>query len=446
MINDAITNNRMRRLSWMLVSFAMVSSGPALSGPEQTAFAWELDEPIVTYYGETTWWPGATSEQIVDYSADGGYNLIWASGNQTFALAEQRGLNTLMVDPAFWDYTLGDLDIPVKKAHIDSSIYSMINELPAAYAYFLNDEPAAADFPAIAEINAYLKANDPEHLGYVNISGLPGHITSQQQVDDYQTYLNDYLATVQPELLSYDYYQMMNGFSGSTYVGKNVLNGYLLNLGIISDAAQQAGIPFMNIVQATRWNAGWQNPDSNELRYLTYSTLAYGAQAISYFNWYSNYTAPGPGEPFYNGSTSVGALVPESWNPIVPTDTYTALTPLNGQFVEVATELQRVERIGTYLKGYAAGSGPPGPTLPPVGAPFSVSGVSDSLVYIDRDPLIGVLLGLFGPEGGALADATTRRSCKNIDYTNSRAFTVNGPANLSLFDATTGVWTPTGPN
>ena len=427
MINDAITNNRMRRLSWMLVSFAMVSSGPALSGPEQTAFAWELDEPIVTYWGG--WSMGPT---VAEYVADGNINLIWASesegsryGRYFLDLAEQNGLNALWMDTAFNEgYELGDLNIPAKKAYIDDTIDdlnemfvgvggTMVPRYPAFFGYYLYDEPTADKFAEIAEIRDYLRVRDPEHLAYVNISGL-WHITSQQQVDDYQTYLNDYLSTVQPDLLSYDNYQMMNATFQPPY-GNNDLNGYLWNLGIISDAAQQAGIPFMNIVQAVRDNAGWRNPDSNELRYLVYSTLAYGAQGISYYNWYRNYTPPGPGEQYYNGDTTAGGLEAESWNPIVPTDTYTALTPLNAQFVEVATELQRVERIGTYLKGYAAGSGPPGPTLPPVGAPFSVSGVSDSLVYIDRDPLIGVLLGLFGPEGGMLADATTTL-VQNIDY------------------------------
>ena len=440
---DKMTDSWMWRVFWMLAGFAIVWGGLTHSGPEQTVFAWELDKPIVTYFGQTTWWPGATFEQIVDYSADGNFNLVWGSHTETFVRAEQRNLGVLAVDPTWWQYELGDLANPATKAIIDGKI-ATLNTLPAFYGYYLKDEPAAADFPAIAEIASYLRVADPNHLGYVNLSGI-WHVTSQQQVTDYRTYVNDYINTVQPELLSYDSYQMMNHFDGTTYVGKSDWNGYLLNLGIIADAAKGADIPFMNIVQGCRWNAGWRTPDSNELRYLTYSTLAYGAQAISYFNWYSNYTAPLPGEPYYNGSTSVGALVPESWDPLVPTDVYTAVTPLNAEFVEVAEELQGVEHIETYLKGYAAGSGPPGPTLPPVDAPFTVSGISDSMVYADYDPLKGVLLGLFGSEGATSAGANTAL-VQNIDYTNSRSFTLNGPRNFEIFDATTGVWTPTGQN
>jgi hypothetical protein len=397
---------------------------------------------------------------VAEYVADGNINLIWTSeadgfGRNFLDLAEQNGINGLWMDAAFNEgYELGDLNDPVKKAYIDDTIddlnemvstgAKMVPKYPAFFGYYLYDEPTADKFAEIAEIRDYLRVRDPEHLAYVNISGL-WHITSQQQVDDYQTYLNDYLSTVQPDLLSYDNYPFHNDFSGpgSSYVGKSDLNGYLANLGIISDTAQQAGIPFMNIVQAIRANAGWRNPDSNELRYQVYSTLAYGAQGISYYNWTANYSSmiPGPGEQFYNGDTTAGGLKPLPGD--VPTATYTALTPLNAQFVEIASELQRVERIGTYLKGYAAGSGPPGPTLPPGGAPFSVSGVADSLVYTVYDSLQGVLLGFFGTDSASLASSTTTL-VQNIDYTNSRAFTVHGPANLSLFDATTGVWTPMG--
>ena len=91
----------------------------ALAGT--AAVAWELDKPIATYWGQTTWWPGATFEQIVDYSNDGNFNLIWGSHTETFVRAEQYGLGTLMVHHQFWDYQYGDLNDPSKKAVIDAS-------------------------------------------------------------------------------------------------------------------------------------------------------------------------------------------------------------------------------------------------------------------------------------------------------------------------------------
>ena len=53
----------------------------------------------------------------------------------------------------------------------------------------------------------------------------------------------------------------------------------------------------------------------------------------------------------------------------------------------------------------------------------------------------GVLLGLFGPDGTSLANATFTL-VQNLDYTVNKSYTINGPGNLSVFDASTGVWTP----
>ena len=113
---------------------------------------------------------------------------------------------------------------------------------------------------------------------------------------------------------------------------------YLQNLQLVSKAAHDNGLPFTNIVQGgvlAGQNPPWRCPNSNELRYLVYSTLAYGAQGISYFR--------------YSGM-SEGGLQPNADG--TPTAVYTALTPLNHQFVNIAKQTQSLKWIGTYLKGY----------------------------------------------------------------------------------------------
>ena len=357
-----MVGNRIWRAIWMIVAFAIVPAGVLLSGPEQTCFAWEMGTPIVSHWGLNTAYPGSTASQTLQYDVDGGYNLIWASQDETFHVAKQKGLRALVVDPAYWQYQASDLSNPTKKAYIDSDTTRLnstttvngqqVPNFPAFYGYYLGDEYPASNFAAMGELVNYLRTADPQHATYANISGLPGQITSQQQVNDYHTYLNQFLTTVRPSLFSYDYYQLTNHFSGTTYVGPSDLNGYLMNLGIVSSAAKQAGIPFMNIVQASRWNAGVRTPNANELRFLVYSTLAYGAQGISYYDWWRRYDAPLPGQPYYNGDTTVGAIQPLSWNPLTPTAVYTALTPLNHEFVKIAEQLQGQDQIGTYLKGY----------------------------------------------------------------------------------------------
>jgi hypothetical protein len=52
---------------------------------------------------------------------------------------------------------------------------------------------------------------------------------------------------------------------------------------MIRRAAQDANVPFLNIVQACSWTPARRVPNGDEMRYLLYSTLAYGAQGISYY-------------------------------------------------------------------------------------------------------------------------------------------------------------------
>ena len=57
----------------------------------------------------------------------------------------------------------------------------------------------------------------------------------------------------------------------------------------VRQAAMDAHIPWLNIVQASSWTPAMRVPNADELRYLVYTTLAYGAQGISYYV----YTAAG---------------------------------------------------------------------------------------------------------------------------------------------------------
>jgi hypothetical protein len=425
----------------------------------QELLAWTLGTPKIYYWGQNTAYPNSSVGQTLQYDLDGGYNLIWDSTDATLAEANVLGLSALTVDPAFWQYHLGDLTNTAKKAYIDGQIASLNSTkivngnptpvYPSFYGYFLGDEYPATNFPAMGELVTYLKTADPNHATYANISGLPGEITSQQQVADYQAYLSEFLTTVNPSFFSYDYYQLINSFSGTTYIGPADLNGYLMNLGLVSAAAHQNGIPFINVVQAFRYNAGVRTPNANELQYLVYSTLAYGAQGICYYTWdNSDYTAPLPGQPYYDGDTNVGAIEPLSWNPLIPSGVYTELTPLNHDFLNIATQLQPLNWVGAYLQGYSNSPtlgylGPPGTAPLPVTAPFSVVGLSNNLQFVEYAAVKGVLVGLFSSNESGL-DSAQYALVQNLDYDTNHTYSLAGPGPLFVFDAPTGTWAAVG--
>ena len=128
-----------------------------------------------------------------------------------------------------------------------------------------------------------------------------------------------------------------------------------------------------------------------------------------------------------------------------PTAIYTALQTLNPEFSKIATELQSVKWIGAYLKGYDPNFLPPDTEVLPAASPFDITSVTNTFAYHWGDPLQEVLIGLFSPDGTAVSGATVAL-VENLNYSSSKIYTLAGPGNLSIFDATTGIWTPTGSN
>jgi hypothetical protein len=405
--------------------------------------AWAVGEPIFTYctfaipdtvraklsasYGwPTSFDPTTLTPAIAEQAVAGGFNLVWINDLSQLAIAEHYGLraqyivsghqpqnNLFYPNSTLWP---APADAPAIDALIDR-----FKKSPAAYSYFIIDEPAASRFPHLAEIISYLKKRDPAHLAYVNLFP-PDEVASDLGSGNYPDYLAEYIRTVKPALLSYDSYSLFAGNDRSLFLG---------NLQLFARAAAQSGIPFMTVVQGAQIGPKWRLPTTGELRFLTNAPLAFGAQGISYFNYWSPL---GPAS---------GAIAP---NPDgTPTSVFTALRNLGPQFKAVAGRLSRLQWIGTYLKGYSAWSTPRYMTPRPVDAAFDVAAVTNSMSYADGAPLKGVLLGYFG-SGCAQPACATQVFVQNLDYTSSKTYRVSGPRPLSVFDANAGTWTSAGHN
>ena len=208
------------------------------------------------------------------------------------------------------------------------------------------------------------------------------------------------------------------------------LPNYFYNLALIRQTAKDAGVPFMNTVQAVTYPKNESPyprlPNTNELRFLNYTTLAYGGQGIAYWKYYPS-----------DGYTGGLAPAPDG----TPTSIYTAVKSLNPEFLAIAKQFQfqSLESIGAYHLG----DQPPGTVRLPGGSPFALSPTVPNTNYVTNEPVEGMLIGLFGPDD-QLSNATVALVV-NLDYENSVTTTVNGPGLLSLFNLSTGTtWTPTG--
>jgi hypothetical protein len=419
----------MRRILWLIALCALAYAGN--SSAAESAAPWRVGRPVVAYfnsfvfpnsggYWDADYDPTTLTAQIAQQAVAGGFNLVWINDLSQLAIAEKYGLraqlvisghqpqNDLFFHPASnWPNAA---DVPAINALIDGFKASA-----AAYSYYIIDEPMPARFPRLAAIVAYLRERDPAHLAYIDLWP-PDAAPSAFEAPDYTTYLAQFIATVKPSLLSYNSYNLFEG---------NDRGLFLSNMQTIAAAAKKTGVPFMPVVQGSAFDVGWRLPNTNELRFLANTSLAFGAQGIFYFHYWT---------PFGPKTGGIAAF-PDG----KPTSVYTSLQSINPLFERYATQLQGLQWIGTYVKGYRATMMPRNTQQLPPHAAFDIPALRDKEKYFDGQPLQGVLLGYFGSAATSVADAS-HVFVANLSYRSVKKYRVRGPAPLSVFDPNKRSW------
>lgn len=389
-------------LSPLLPALMLAAVGcPATEGTTNTS--WQVGTPIVTY-----WCGPAMNEASATQMAEGGWNLVWC-GEGDLDLIHRHGLRGQLTHPLLSPATL---ETPEARQKLEALV-NRVKSHPALYAYFVTDEPNATNFPGLGRLVAWLRERDPAHLAYINL--FPTYANNEQlgtagdTVTAYRKHLQLYLEQVKPGLISYDHYQFaINGDQPD----------YFLNLAMIRQAALESGLPFLNIVQACTWTPGMRVPSPDEMRYLVYTTLAYGAQGISYY--------------VYSCAGHKGMIAAADGT---PTPLYHALKTLNREFAAIAAQLQPLKSLGVYH----AGMQPPGATPLPENAAFTLEPPVTPMPFSPPEPARGVLIGCFGRANASSAKAT-HAVVVNLDYKSDAVLGVKGPKALAQFDALKKQW------
>ena len=406
---------RQQAVVWIFLAGLMFAgAAAAAAGPPKH---WEVGMPIVTYYAG----PPMT-DAVARQMADAGFNLVWCTDVE-LDLVHKYGMRAMIRMDAILNPHA--LDTEDGAARLDALI-DRVKDHPAMYAYYIIDEPNASQFPVLGKLAAHLRRRDPAHLAYINL--FPTYATNEQLGNTgdtaaaYREHLRQFVTTVKPGLLSYDHYHFnADGTDGDQY---------FLNMALIRRAALAANLPWMNIIQGCTWTTVMRAPNADELRWLHYTSLAYGAQAISYFvYWYDG---------FYNELTA-GGMAPEKVGMLYRPDgtltpQYLAAKELNPQFLAVAAELQSLRSLGACHLGTV----PLGAEPLREDAPFTLDFTGSETPM----PAAGMLLGYFGRRGSLVRPS--HALVVNLDYTKTISTTVVGPKNLEVFDAAARAWAPAG--
>lgn len=409
-MNRLKSTARLAALAWI----ATLISLPAAS----RAAGWKQDSFLITF-----WCPPPATDAALARVAAEGFNLTWSSADGLDVVARNK-LRALLQSRLLKPEVLDD---PAQRAELDALI-RRVKDHPALEGYHITDEPGAGAFAGLGKLVAYLRERDPAHFAYINL--FPTYATAQQlgvnandaerarvgyptdfagvdtndkTVLRYREHLKQFVEIVKPDLISYDHYHFLKAKPDGTLPdGKQ----YFLNLALIRLAALEAGKPFLNIIQANTIEKSWRLPNADELRWLIYTTMAYGGRGISYFTYW--------GPPAYNGIYVDGRPQP-LLEPVVA---------LNQEMAGLGPVLMELDSLGAYQTAPL----PYGAEAIPADCPVQISGAGE---YV---------LGLFGKDDQPTAFMVVNR---NYRQAAEATVTISLPGRwVQERDSVTGSWLP----
>lgn len=164
---------------------------------------------------------------------------------------------------------------PELKTETEKTVKRFMNHSAVA-GYMLRDEPSRSDFPELAQWAEKIRKTDNSHFCYLNL--FPNYASEQQLgTKTYQEHVDLFVKEVPLQLISFDHYPI---------IGDSLRANWYENLEIISEAAGKAGKPFWAFALSVA-HAKYPIPTLAQLRLQVFSDLAYGAQGIQYFTYWT---------------------------------------------------------------------------------------------------------------------------------------------------------------
>ena len=254
---------------------------------------------------------------------------------QHLDLVHAAGMKAVLYDErtAGYDWTNVDADKARKNV---TSLIDEIGSHPAIIGYYLRDEPPGGYFAGLEKVASVIREKSPGKWPYINL--FPNYADGGQlQTKDYREYLDKFVETCKPPILSYDHYTLMEGGS--------MRERYFENLEQMRDASVRHKIPFWNIVQATA-ALDFREVNAADLRFQAFTTLAYGGRGLSWFTYFSSPTGnfrAAPIDQFGNENPS-----------------YRSMQQVNLQILKLAPTMLKL----TSDRVYHFGKLPPGTSAP----------------------------------------------------------------------------------
>jgi hypothetical protein len=186
------------------------------------------------------------------------------------------GLKAIVSDARTSGYDWTNVDAEAARKNV-TAVVNEVKDHPAVYGYYLRDEPNASFFPGLAKVADVVKELHPGAWPYINL--FPNYAENWQLgTQGYDQYVEKFVETCKPPVLSYDHYAL--------YEGGGMGPLYFANLETMRRVAEKHDLPFWNIVQSMGC-LNFRETSFADLRFQVNTSLAYGARGIAYFKYLS---------------------------------------------------------------------------------------------------------------------------------------------------------------
>ena len=201
-------------------------------------------------------------ESIINYAKDKGFGY-----DETKEVLEERG--------------------DAIKANIDQFI-----EYESFIGINAYDEPSMDYYEPIAACQDWFLKYYPEYEFYTNL--LPVYATPKQLYGKkdgtglgYPDYVSEYVKEVNPAMLSYDHYPILQDWDESAYVKED----FLYNLNVFAQQAKKKGTPVYIYLQTMGFFSNLPISTYEEFAWQCYTSLAFGVRGIMCFQYWTQLQA-----------------------------------------------------------------------------------------------------------------------------------------------------------
>ncbi len=247
-----------------VLAFVVLACSPAFAA-EPAAFF-----PIMAWDGVPND-PGAIKKM-----SDCGFTVAGFVPPAALDACQAAGLKAIVSDQRVGGYDWQNVDAKEARQRVTALINEVRNH-PAVYGYYLRDEPPASFFAGLATVGDVVKELHPGAWPYINL--FPNYAdASQLGTNTYDEYLEKFIETCKPPVISYDHYAL--------FEGGNMRGEYFANLEAVRRAALKHKLPFWQIV-ASLGCLNYREPSMTDMRFQVYTSLAYGARGLAYFKYFT---------------------------------------------------------------------------------------------------------------------------------------------------------------